>query len=91
MCSDYSITPYVAVSDGCWAVIAIGSKYNILCVSNMLYDVMNSGSFTVVVLLCVGPQLSVYMWLGSSGPDLGPVGHTGSMGLVVSPRACIGS
>ena len=41
----------------------------------------------VVVFLCMRPQVFLCMWLGSNGPDRGPVGHTGSVGLVVGPRA----
>ncbi len=70
-------------------MIAIGSKYNILFMSNMLYSMKNSGSFTVVVLMCVRPQLLVCTWLGSSGPDLGPGEHTRSEGLVVGPGPAV--
>ena len=72
-------------------MIAIGSNYNILCVSNMLYSKMNGGSFySCCIPVYETSSFSVYMWLGSSGPDQGPVGHTGSMGLVVGPRASLG-
>ncbi len=45
MCGVGSITLCAAVVDSCWAVVALGFGYNILCACGVLTNVVHGGAF----------------------------------------------